>query len=232
METAASLLDWARATGQLATESVALAYLGRLRAMLGDFEEGRHLVNVAIAIHRDLGRRLHDAASGSRWIGLVEWLAGDYVAAEMGLRRGYDELVRLGETRMTAHVGAQLARMLYLQGRFDEGLEYTRVAEAQQSSLDVGTGIDWRSVRGLILARRGETEVGLALAREAVAIGQATDLLWERGRALEDLAEVLTLAGRTDEAAPILAQAIGLYEQKGITVLADRARRRVTALPA
>src|SRR5207302_2127079 len=35
MQTASSLLDWARGTGQLATESVALAQLGRLKAMVG-----------------------------------------------------------------------------------------------------------------------------------------------------------------------------------------------------
>jgi class 3 adenylate cyclase/DNA-binding SARP family transcriptional activator/tetratricopeptide (TPR) repeat protein len=230
MRTASSLLDWARATGQLATESIALAQLGRLKAMVGDVDEGRRLVYAAIDIAQDLGRRLHDADS-SRWIGLVEWLAGDPVAAEAGLRRGYGELVRLGETRMTAHVGAQLARMLYLQGRLDEAHEYTRIAEAQQSSLDVETGIDWRSVRGLVLARRGETDAALGLTRDAVAIAQATDLVWARGRALEDLAEVLTLAGRPDEARPLLARAIGLYEQKGIIVLANRARRIETTLP-
>ena len=44
-------------------------------------------------------------------------------------------------------------------------------------------------------------------------------MLWIYGRALEDLAGVLTLSGRAAEARPIIARAICLYEQKGVTVL-------------
>jgi hypothetical protein len=38
------------------------------------------------------------------------------------------------------------------------------------------------------------------------------------------------LAGRANEAEPFVAEAIGLYERKGITVLADRARWKEAAL--
>jgi hypothetical protein len=93
----------------------------------------------------------------------------------------------------------------------------------------VEAGIGWRGVRGMILARRGEWSPAVNLAREAVATAETTDLLFYHARALEDLAEVLELSGRSDEARPVLAKATGLYEQKGITVLAERARNRVRA---
>jgi hypothetical protein len=43
-------------------------------------------------------------------------------------------------------------------------------------------------------------------------------------------AEVLRLAGKSDEAAAALEQALGRYERKGILVMAGRMRDRRSAL--
>ncbi len=229
IQTATELLAWARATGQLTSEAVALAHLGRLQAMLGDFESARRLVASAIDINRDIGA-WHEAHSVSRWIGTVEWLAGDPMAAERALRRGYEALRQLGAgASVVDFVGCQLGRMLYLVGRYDEAYELTTIAEGHGGLREIATSVDWRSIRGLILARRNETDAGLALAREAVAIVETSDLLWAHGVALEDLSEVLELAGRPEEARIYLGRAFLLYEEKGITVLADRARKRLDA---
>lgn len=45
-----------------------------------------------------------------------------------------------------------------------------------------------------------------------------------------DLAEVLLLAGKPDEAADALAQALARYERKGNRVSAQRAQTRLTEL--
>jgi hypothetical protein len=63
-------------------------------------------------------------------------------------------------------------------------------------------------------------------------MAESTDLTWYHARALEDLAEVLHLCDRPDEEKPVLAQAVELYEEKGIAVLAERVRRREPALRA
>ena len=46
-----------------------------------------------------------------------------------------------------------------------------------------------------------------------------------------DLGEVLSLAGKPDEAAAALEQALGRYERKGNLVMAGRARARIEELP-
>ncbi len=46
----------------------------------------------------------------------------------------------------------------------------------------------------------------------------------------DDLAEVLTLARRLDEAGELVRQALELYEQKGNVVLVDRARSTLVSL--
>jgi len=82
----------------------------------------------------------------------------------------------------------------------------------------------WRQVRAKVLARRGELETAERLAREAVELAETTDSLNWRGDARRDLAEVLRLAGRTQEAADAARSALSLYEQKGNVVMAGRAR--------
>ena len=88
----------------------------------------------------------------------------------------------------------------------------------------------WRQVRAKVLARRGEHAEAERLAREAVAIGEETDMLDAQGDAYADLAEVLSLAGRPKEAAEALEQALARYERKGNVVMAERMRERLSAL--
>jgi tetratricopeptide (TPR) repeat protein len=86
-----------------------------------------------------------------------------------------------------------------------------------------------RQVRAKLLARRGEHAEAEQLAREAVAIGKGTDCLNWQGDAYADLAEVLLLSGKADEANVALEQALDRYEQKGNLVMAQRMRDRLAA---
>src|SRR5207247_8604743 len=82
----------------------------------------------------------------------------------------------------------------------------------------------WGPVRAKLLAQRGDAKAAAALAGESVAIWAARDNLLWHGYALMDLAEVLRLASRAEEAVPIVEQAIELFERKGIVSAADAAR--------
>jgi cytochrome c-type biogenesis protein CcmH/NrfG len=57
-----------------------------------------------------------------------------------------------------------------------------------------------------------------------VGLAERTDHLEEHADALMTLAEVLRRAGRAAEAEPALEEALRLAEQKGNTVLTQRAR--------
>ena len=74
---------------------------------------------------------------------------------------------------------------------------------------------------------RGEHEEAERLAREAVAISSRTDAPIWHGDALYDLAEVLQLAGRTDEAAAAFEQAFEQYERKRALPLVEQTRARL-----
>jgi Flp pilus assembly protein TadD len=83
-----------------------------------------------------------------------------------------------------------------------------------------------------VLARRGDHSEAERLAREAVALGDGTDMLDAHGDAHTDLGEVLALAGRTDEAAGAYAEALARYERKENLVMSERTRARLAKLQA
>jgi ribose 1,5-bisphosphokinase PhnN len=85
----------------------------------------------------------------------------------------------------------------------------------------------WRQVRAKVHARRGEHAGAERLAREAVAVCEETDMLDAQGEVYADLADVLLLTGKADEAAMALAQALERHERKGNVVMAERMRARL-----
>jgi predicted ATPase/class 3 adenylate cyclase len=212
-----------RAEGQRRVEASILGSLGWLHAMRGDFDEGRALYRRGQAIYDDLGFKLR-AAARTQVGGTIELLAGDPAAAEEELRWGYETLEALGEKSLFSTVSAILARAIYAQGRFDEAERVAEVGRQAAGDDDVISQVLWRGTQAKVLARRGELGEAERLAREGVALIEQTDHLDGHGDALLDLADVLRLAGRDDEAVPVVEAALELYERKGNVVSAVRAR--------
>jgi thioredoxin-like negative regulator of GroEL len=92
------------------------------------------------------------------------------------------------------------------------------------------TQILWRQVKAKVLALRGEWAEAERLAREALAVGEETDMLNAQGDAHADLAEVLTLAGKSDQARAALEQGLERFHRKGNLVMAGRMQARLAEL--
>ncbi len=129
-----------------------------------------------------------------------------------------------------ASATGDLAQEVYGLGRLAEADALAARAADLGASDDAMKEMIWRQVRAKVLARRGEHADAERLAREAVAIGEGTDFLNGQGDANADLAAVLSLAGRAEEAAEALEQALARYERKGNVVMAARMRDRLEAL--
>ena len=116
----------------------------------------------------------------------------------------------------------------YLAHR-DEVLAYlrrllgARAEDAWQETL-------WRQVKAKVHARRGEFAEAERLAGEAVVISDQTEMLNMQGDAHADLGEVLQLAGKPDEGAATIKQALARYERKENVVMAERVRARLAEL--
>ncbi len=98
---------------------------------------------------------------------------------------------RAGGASVASTAAGKLAQALYALDRLEEADAWAGRAAELGASDDAITQMLWRQVRAKVLARRGEHAEAERLAREAVAIGDETDMLDAQGDAYADLAEVL-----------------------------------------
>jgi len=191
--------------------------------MEGRFEEARELIALASAALEELGRPIERYTLGF-WSSPLELLAGDAAAAEREAAEACDGLEAAGENGFLSTMAAMLADALYAQGRLDEAEAAVQRSRESATSDDFNAQAMWRAVQAKILARRGELEEAERLAREAIEIIDRSDELSHQGDFRVGLAEVLQLAGRSDESIPILEEALERYEQKENRVAADTTR--------
>jgi class 3 adenylate cyclase/tetratricopeptide (TPR) repeat protein len=199
-----------------------------LHAMQGDFGAARSLIREADAIHGELGRIYTVALA--HFEASVEMLAGHPAVAEERLRRAYDRLDEMGEKALFATTAAMLAEALYRQGRFEEAETLCWASRNAAAAEDPSAQVVWRGVQAKILARRGNHVDAVRLAREAVSLGDATDMVNLQGDALVDLAEVLIAAGDSHEAHAVLEQALDRYERKKNLAMVAQVRERLKGL--
>ena len=213
--------------GKPALEVLVTVVLANLFAMAGRVAHARELM--------EQGRRLRDERVERIWFfplnfALLALLDDEPVAAQRELRWGYEEQRRIGEKSHFSTIAAMLARSRWAQGCYDDADRLSRESAEAAGPHDVHSQILWRTTRGMALAGRGEFGAAEAFIRDAVAFAAESDFLAFHGDALMDLAELLRLAGRRQEAASAVEQAIQLYEQKCSILSAARARRRLKQL--
>ncbi len=206
-----------------------LPHRARLLAMLGRFNEAHRLLAGVADRVAELGAVRFETGLALRRFDIA-MLEGDSAGAEAAAR----------ETCETTQATAELGNFMWFCGNLAWALlELDRDQEAEEW-LDRGRETApsdehlpqmlWRQVRAKVLARRGEFAEAEQLAREAVAVCEETDMLDAQGDVCADLAEVLLLAGKPDEAAAALEQALERYERKGNLVSAGRTRARLAGL--
>jgi class 3 adenylate cyclase/tetratricopeptide (TPR) repeat protein len=218
------LLDDAAAGANKWLESWAMRPVIGFYAMQGRFDEGRELLARSRSILQELGLLPLDTYTLAFWSGPLEVLAGDPAAAERELAAGCEGLETSGETGWLSTMSAIHAEALYQLGRFEDAEAAVRLSRGASTSDDYNAQALWRSAEAKLLAQRGQFDEAERLAREAVATIDRIDEVNHHGNVRMGLVEVLRLAGRTDEAREVLAEAIIRYEQKGNEVMTDRAR--------
>jgi class 3 adenylate cyclase/tetratricopeptide (TPR) repeat protein len=216
-----------RATGSSALDVSILNARAHLEAMRGQIDTGRALIVEAGTLARELGFEAILAQGVAQTAGEIELLADEPEAAARELRPACEMLERIGDWGHFATLAPYLADALLAQGRGDEAAPTIDLASRWTLADDADAQIGWRRVQGKLLAQRGDLEEAERFGREAVERATHTDYLNLHARALADLAEVLTSAGKTDEAVGALEKSLGLYERKGNSVMAERVRARL-----
>jgi tetratricopeptide (TPR) repeat protein len=202
-------------------ELVVMCKLAQLRAMNGELEVARKLYVQGRAGLRDLGR---GASSAQSVIDLlqVELQGGNLAAAEREAREDVEFLTQIGEKYYLSTAVALLSRVVRDQGRDDEAWVLSEAAEQASAPHDFESQALWRSARAPILARRGDTGNAEELARAAVSIVQNAEAPHLTADALVELASVLQIAGKIDEARRTAGEAVELFRRKGCAYSAKR----------
>ncbi|MFI5315625.1 MAG: nuclear transport factor 2 family protein [Myxococcota bacterium] len=219
--------------GAPAVEAVALRCQAVLEALRGRTDAARRMLASSRRMVEELGLT-PQLLETDVFSGLIDLLEGDPVAAERCLRGAYEGLREHGLGIDAARAAALLARALLAQGRVSEGEALSEASESLAGD-DLQAAISWRGARAQALVRRGEHALAVDFARAAVEIAAATDALLHHADARSSLATALRAAGRSAEADTEERRAIELWEAKGATLLAERARRSAeprAALPS
>ncbi len=209
--------------GAPAVEAVALSCQGVLEALRGRAEAARRMLASSRTMVEELGIS-HRLFETDVFAGRIDLLEGDAPAAERALRSGYEGLRDLGLGIDAARAAALLGRALLALDRPADAERLSHESELLAGD-DLQAAIAWRGVRAEALARRGDHAAAIGFAEAAVAIAAATDALLDHADARLALAAALRAAGRTGEGDGEEGRAIDLWEAKGATVLAERARR-------
>jgi tetratricopeptide (TPR) repeat protein len=198
-----------------------------LLAMLGRFGEARRIANEAATQLREL---TGEDDVGGEWLAYIAEFAGDYESAARHMRQFCGVLERRGHRSVLSTYAPMLGRYLCILGLHDEAESLAELGRDLGDEDDVMTQIVWRQVQARVFAARGAHVNAKALAKEAVAIAERTDGLNMQGAALCDLAEVLTVAGRPDEAAEVFEEALDRYERKKNLAMVAQVRPRLEEL--
>jgi class 3 adenylate cyclase/tetratricopeptide (TPR) repeat protein len=197
--------------------------LSTLHAMNGAFDTAREHYRRGRALLRELGQGVL-AASTAQDLVQTELLAGDLQGAEREAREDYAFLTNMGETYQLATLAALLSRLVRDQGRDDEALEFSKAAEVAAGDDDIESQALWRSIRAPIMGRAGHLNSAEELARAALVLSLQTEISTLHADARAELAHVLHLCGKQNEARQTIYEAIALYEAKGDKVSAARWR--------
>jgi class 3 adenylate cyclase/tetratricopeptide (TPR) repeat protein len=196
-----------------------------LLAMLGRFGEAWTIAHEASRRYRELSADAFDDFP----LAVIATLAGDHEAAARHWRVWCNRLEERGDRSQLSTMAPWFGRSLCMLGRYDEAEPLAQRGRELGNEEDVVTHMLWRQVQALVCSHRGQHEEAERLAREAVAIAERTDGLSMQGDTLCDLAEVLENAGRPQEAAAMLEQALERYERKRNVAMVAQVRQRLTA---
>ena len=169
--------------------------------MLGRFDEARPILAEFLRILEDRGDLVNLGLFRSQSASSLELLAGDAGAAARYAEEGCKLLEEVGEQGYLSGSCCNLGQALYALDRLDEA--EARAQEGQRTGRQRRPGYPTQCrVRCKRKYSHGADHHGEAetLAREAVTLVDSTDTLVGQGDALYDLAEVLELAGRREEA--------------------------------
>jgi class 3 adenylate cyclase/tetratricopeptide (TPR) repeat protein len=186
----------------------------------GDYDEAVRFGQEAVSIARTLGDRSTEVVATS-FLGLTHVARGEFSAAATLLDRnvaleGDLRSERFGAAQIQSAVsGAHLADVLSDLGRFDEAIEHAeaavRIAEAADHPLTLFPGLFYL---GLAHLRRGELPRATRVLERCLDLCRTWQFVDRTPVVAATLGAAYVLAGRADEALPLVAGAVEEFSRR------------------
>ncbi|MEA2508251.1 MAG: hypothetical protein QOG21_333 [Actinomycetota bacterium] len=205
-----------RGKDSLHNQAYVLIFRGHSYALCGRFSEAHDHIERGRAILLDLGQRRGWAIT-AMVAGRAALLAGDAESAERELREGFEPLEEMKSGGFASVLAYLLGEALYRQGRLDEADEMVTASRSLGLPEDWDNEAGWRIVRAKILSKRGDFAAAERLGREAFALVPTGELSLPQIEVASDLAQILILCGRGNEAVDVIQAALELARKKGTT---------------
>jgi hypothetical protein len=197
--------------------------------MRGNLEAARASIGAARALAEELGLAMLLATGIARTSVQLELFVGDFEAAEAVAASACDALEAAQDWGHFVSQVPLLMDALFPQGRAEELVPKLDLADTYVIEEDLDAQVSLRRARAKLLLSRGDLTGAETLAREAVERCEGKTLVSVKAEALELLASIAQRNGRDAEAAAARDRAIELYEAKGCTAYAERARKHAYA---
>ena len=191
--------------------------MGNLKLMTGREEEARSDITEGLELLNELGRTL-DANAFSMATASVFLLSGRFDQAEKVIAPACDALRAFGEVGYLSSATAELALALCGLGRYEEAEPVVEESKGIGAADDLMTQVMWRCAKSQILAARGEDELGLQLALDAVALANETSNLTDSTIASLAAANVYRTLEKPEQAREMLEISLANSKRKGNVV--------------
>jgi len=210
--------------GNRLVEAEALRCLAPLEAMRGRFDAAVTVVESARTTFSELGSFV-GLAECRLTSGLISLMAGDPTNARRDLEVAHRLFTDNGVAAGAAAAAAWMAEACYRTGAWGDAAQWATLAERERGPEGRRDAVRL-GVQAKLAAGRGDHSAAGEIAWRAVALVKGTDALVDRADAELNLAEVLALAGRAEEAQAHRQLAADLYDAKGHLVGVARATSR------
>lgn len=214
-EEAASLHRAAATSARLAGDRIglanALAELGWVEYLTGDFSEAASLTSQALKLYRAEGNRLGEA-NALRELGWVHYLTCEYSEADDLTQQALKLYRALGNRLGEAYTLRELGWVRYATG------DYQAAAHRARQALDISRSLGNRPGEALALRELGRVRYATGnypaadeLARQALGLYRALGNRLSEAYSLWDLGRVQAVSGNFEAAANLTQQALALF---------------------
>ena len=205
-----------------------LVTLGGLLAFADDFDEARSALDRAVRLQEEVGQP--PAIAGTPTVAAdVEYLAGEPQQAVDIAHSALGAADQLGPDHVVI-LSAIEARAAFAAGNGDAVEQALARCRAATPPGDASVEALYAGIEARVSARAGDVGSAEETCRSVAETFAADFQPRSRADALVDLADVLELAGRTEDARDALEEALRLYEAKGIRPLLRAVREALLRL--